>query len=344
MRTNFDKNKFWNKYVLSVLENFVAPYSVLRRIYIQIILLSLAVLINALVFIRYQHLDWVSAIYAGVNVVTTVGLYAPNIYEMPEEEKIILTLTIILAVGLYTSIVQSIISTLISRTTWNDAKARWRGTHMKGHTVIIGNKTEIISAVRRLNRFDVDFIVLTPSKEVADNIEGDKVILGDPKEDSNLISTGIKEARNAIVILDDDMEALLVTLKIQKLNPPLNVIVVIKDPSLIDVFKTAGADLVIPREDIIGRIAASAAISTNIAGLIFPERVGDMIIGMFEVKTRRKIKDLPQGIVPLAIVRNNKIDPYFSRETELEIGDRLIVLGSPSMFPKIKQILEQQEE
>jgi K+ transport systems, NAD-binding component len=335
-----DKGKIWNRIVISILENLVAPYSVFKRIYIQIMLLGVAVLINAIVFVNYQHLDWISAIYAGVNVVTTVGLYSPNIYQMTSTEKIILTLTIILAVGLYTSIIQSIVATLISRVTWNDAKARWRGRHMKGHTILIGNGTEILSAVRRLNRLGVDYIVLTSSKDIANNNRGDAVILGDPKDDNNLISAGVNYAKNAIVIMENDMEALLITLKLQKLNPPLKVIVAIRDYSLTDLFKTAGADLVIPREDIIGRIAASAALSTNIAGLIFPERTGDMIIGIFEVKKAKKISDLPSEVVPLAIIRNNKIDPYFNKDTELKPRDQLIILGSPSTFQKVRELLE----
>jgi voltage-gated potassium channel Kch len=335
-----DKGKIWNRIVIPILENLVAPYSVFKRIYIQIMLLGVAVLINAIVFVNYQHLDWISAIYAGVNVVTTVGLYSPNIYQMTSTEKIILTLTIILAVGLYTSIIQSIVATLISRVTWNDAKARWRGRHMKGHTILIGNGTEILSAVRRLNRLGVDYIVLTSSKDIANNNRGDAVILGDPKDDNNLISAGVNYAKNAIVIMENDMEALLITLKLQKLNPPLKVIVAIRDYSLTDLFKTAGADLVIPREDIIGRIAASAALSTNIAGLIFPERTGDMIIGIFEVKKAKKISDLPSEVVPLAIIRNNKIDPYFNKDTELKPRDQLIILGSPSTFQKVRKLLE----
>ncbi|ACP47468.1 TrkA-N domain protein [Sulfolobus islandicus Y.N.15.51] len=335
-----DKGKIWNRIVIPILENLVAPYSVFKRIYIQIMLLGVAVLINAIVFVNYQHLDWISAIYAGVNVVTTVGLYSPNIYQMTSTEKIILTLTIILAVGLYTSIIQSIVATLISRVTWNDAKARWRGRHMKGHTILIGNGTEILSAVRRLNRLGVDYIVLTSSKDIANNNRGDAVILGDPKDDNNLISAGVNYAKNAIVIMENDMEALLITLKLQKLNPPLKVIVAIRDYSLTDIFKTAGADLVIPREDIIGRIAASAALSINIAGLIFPERTGDMIIGIFEVKKAKKISDLPSEVVPLAIIRNNKIDPYFNKDTELKPRDQLIILGSPSTFQKVRELLE----
>jgi voltage-gated potassium channel Kch len=335
-----DRTRIWNRYLIPLIENFVAPYSVLRKILPQILLLGLAVYINAWVFMVYQHLDFISAIYAGVNVVTTVGLYAPDISQMTDTEKIVLIITIIFAVGLYTSIIQSIVSTVINRSTWQDAKARWRGSHMKGHTVIVGEGEIIASAVRRLERLGIDYIVLTPSKDIANKIRNDRVIIGDPKDDKNLLSAGILEAKNAIVSMQNDMDTLLITLKIQKVNPPLQVISVVKDSNLVDVFKTAGADLVIPNDDIVGRITAAAAISNNVAGVIFHDRSENLIIGLFEIKKEIKIKDLPSGILPLAIIEEDgKLNPYFEKDTLLKKGEKLVVLGDPNLFKKVKEVL-----
>ncbi len=332
--------KLWNNYLIPLIENLIAPYSVLRKILPQITLLGLAVYINAWVFMVYQHLDLVSAIYAGVNVVTTVGLYAPDISQMPDTEKIVLIITIIFAVGLYTSIIQSIVTTVVNRNTWQDAKARWRGSHMKGHTVIIGEGEIITSAVRRLERLGVDYIVLTNSKDVLNKIKSDKVIIGDPKDEKNLLSSGILDAKNAIVSMQNDMDTLLVTLKIQKINPPLQVISVVKDSSMVDVFKTAGADLVIPNDDIVGRIAAAAAISNNVAGVMFQDRSENLIIGVFEIKKEIKISDLPGGVLPLAIIEEDgKLNPYFEKDTRLEKGEKLVVLGDPNLFKKVKEVV-----
>ncbi|NON62662.1 TrkA family potassium uptake protein [Acidianus sp. RZ1] len=336
-----DSKRIWNHFVVPVLENMIAPYSVLRKILLQIILLGIAVYLNALIFIVYQHLDWISAIYAGVNVITTVGLYAPNISQMPSTEKLFLILTIIFAVGLYTSIIQAIVSTVVKRSSWIDAKARWRGTHMKGHTVLIGHGNVIISAVKRMEKLGVDYVVLTHSSELASKISGDKVVLGDPKDDKNLLSAGIKEAKNAIISMGDDMETLVITLKVQKLNPPLQVISVIKDPSLTDVFKTGGADLVIPYDEIVGRITAAAAVSNNVAGIVFPDRSEEnFVLGIVQVRKKAKINELPKDIVPLIIIRGNQLDPYFSRDAELKEGEQLVVLGNPNLFKKIRELLE----
>ncbi|AWR94175.1 potassium channel family protein [Acidianus brierleyi] len=336
-----EKKEIWNKFLLPIMENFAAPYSVLRRIFPQIFLLGLIVYFNSLIFVYFQHLDWISAIYAGINVVTTVGLYAPNINQMPSTEKLFLTVTIIFAVGLYASMVQSIVSTVVKRSTWLDAKARWRGSHMRSHTVVIGKGEVILSSAKRLEKLGVDYVVLTSSKEISDSLKSDRVILGDPTKDKDLLDAGIMEAKNAIICMDDDMNTLLVTLKVQKLNPPLSVIAVVKNENIADEFKTAGADIVIPYEEIVGRITAAAAVSNNVAGLIFSMNKvrEDIVIGVFDIKNKIMIKDLPKEVIPLAIVKDGKINPYFSKDTELEQGESLIILGNPSSFKRVRDIV-----
>ncbi|BFH72862.1 NAD-binding protein [Sulfurisphaera javensis] len=335
-----DRLRFWNKYVIRILEFIAAPYSVLRRIYVQLILLSIVVYIIALVFVYYQGLDWISAIYAAVNVITTVGLYAPNINQMPSQEKLFLTIMILFTVGLFASMAQSLISTILNRNTWIDARARWRGKLMKGHYVLIGNTESILSAVRRLEVLGNDYVVVTSSKKLYEELKSDKVIFGDPQDENNLIAAGIQNANSAIIAMDDDSQTLLITLKVQKLNPPLTIVTMVKDSSLIDVFKTAGADIVIPYEDFMGRIMASAAISKNFAGIVYPSAEGDYSIGIFKVQKSIKLNQLPQGVIPIAILHNGKLDPYFTQETEVKPGEILFVLGDPSKFKDVSKIVE----
>ncbi len=332
-------DEVWNKVFVPVLETLMAPYSVLRKVLPQVFLLGVAVYINALVFMTFQHLDVLSAIYAGVNVVTTVGLYSPPLAQMPSTEKIVLILTIVFAVGLYTSIIQSLVSTVIRRDSWSDARARWRGSHMRGHTVLIGEGEILEGAIKRLERYGVDYVVLTQDKN---RFHGDRIITGNPKNEKDLISAGITEAKNAIIAMSNDMDALLVTLKIQKLNAPLHVTCIVRDSSLVEEFRTAGADMVITEEDVLGRISASIALSNNVSGLIFSTRIReDIVIGFFQVKRDRIIRDLPDGVIPLAIVREEgKLDPFFSKDTPLKMGEGLVVIGNPSLFKKVKEILE----
>ncbi len=334
------KEKVWNKFVIPLVETFAAPYSVIRKIYPQLTILSVVVYSISLIFVYYQRLDWVSAVYAAINVITTVGLYAPNINEMPSQEKLLLTITIIFSVGLFASMAQTLISTLLNRNNWIDARARWRGRLMKGHVVVLGNSKSVISAVKKLEELGREFIVVTNNKEIYDQLRNDKVILGDPKEDQNILTAGIMGEESAIIAMDDDAETLLVTLKVQKLNPPLTVVTVVNDSSMVDVMKTAGADIVIPFEEVVGRMMASASVSKQLAGLIFSNRDRDFAIAIFRAKTNFKLGDLPEGVIPIAILREGRLDPYFSKETEVKAGETLFVLGDPSKFRGISSLLE----
>lgn len=173
------------------------------------------------------------------------------------------------------------------------------GSHLKDHIVLIGTGRVIVSAARRLERLGKEYIVLTSSKEVLEQLKGDRVILGNPEDDKDLMSAGIPSASSAVIAMEDDTKTLLVTLKVQKINPPLNTICVVKQDSLIDVFRTAGADEVIPYEDIIGRITAAASIARNVGGVIFTmDRKADMVVGFFDIKKRLRFRPFPAMSCP----------------------------------------------
>ncbi|MGC9104981.1 MAG: potassium channel family protein [Thermoprotei archaeon] len=334
-----DYARLWNRYVLKFLEIFVAPYSVLRKVFPQLVMLSAIVFAIAWVFVVYQRLDWISAIYASVGMVTTIGLYTPDINQMPPDEKLILTVLLVSTIGLFGSLLQSTVHVVVDRASWTDARARWRGSHMRNHVLVIGDSPSVVYAVEKLKQLDRDYVVLTPSQELSKDLANSSVILGDPKEEKNLLSAGVMEASTAIVAMNNDSDTLLVTLKVQKLNPQLLTVSVVKDSGLIDVMRTAGADVVIPSDDIIGRIMAVSAVSKGLAGILYSPRERDYSIAYFDVKKEIKLSQLPEGVIPIAIVRGKELDPYFSRETAVKPGEGLFVLGDPSKFKEVEKML-----
>ena len=67
---------------------------------------------GAAIFWHYQGLDWLTALLGSVSTVTTIGLYAPNIVSMPQTEKILLIIVIIVSVGSAASLVQALVSSI----------------------------------------------------------------------------------------------------------------------------------------------------------------------------------------------------------------------------------------
>lgn len=92
-----------------------------------------------------------------------------------------------------------------------------------------------------------------------------------------------------------------------------------------------------------GRIMASAAVSGNVGGyMLDASGLGEMSIGVFYVERGSKmdgspLSKVPEGVIPILIVRDGKLNPYFTKETEVRAGDTLVVLGDPKNFPRVKE-------
>jgi hypothetical protein len=121
-----------SKLLLEVLEVLSAPYSVLSRLMPQMAALTIIIAITAYVFMYFQHIDLVSAVYASVGLVTTIGLYTPPLSVMPGSEKLFLTVLVLASVATYTTIVMNIVSTVTKRTVWIDARAQVEGLTREG--------------------------------------------------------------------------------------------------------------------------------------------------------------------------------------------------------------------
>ena len=76
------------------------PFSILRHIGIQLLLLIFMFGFGTAVFSYYQHLGLLTAFVAAVSTITTIGIYAPNIVGMAPLELVLLAVMFIVSVGL----------------------------------------------------------------------------------------------------------------------------------------------------------------------------------------------------------------------------------------------------
>ncbi|MEM4075392.1 MAG: potassium transporter TrkA, partial [Metallosphaera sp.] len=59
-----------------------------------------------------------------------------------------------------------------------------------------------------------------------------------------------------------------------------------------------------------------------------------------DVKKSAKLSDLPNDVIPIIVVEDGKLNPYFSKNTVLRPGQTLILLGNPDRFKDITRLLE----
>lgn len=73
---------------------------------------------------------------------------------------------------------------------------------------------------------------------------------------------------------------------------------------------------------------------------IFPQLIL-LGLGIFNVKKFAKISELPKGAIPLIVVKEDgKLDPFFEKDYELKVGEKIIILADPKIFGRIKEMLE----
>ena len=336
-----------NRHLMSILEVLAAPYSVLYRVLPQVVALGILIYISSYIYISYQHLDPISALYAGVSLVTTIGAYAPSLGEMSSAEKLVLTVVMVASVSAYASAAVTIINTVSNRQTWRDARARWRGSHVKGHVLIVGDKPDIVHATSKLESMRDEYMVLTGKGEMMGQVPASRVIIGDPLDEGELRAAGADAARVIIVMMSGDDDALAALLRIRRVNPGVRVLVEINDDGMRDVFEAAGAELVVSPHRLAGRVLASVAVSGNIGGFMLETKgFGELSIGFFRVAAGsrlegRPISELPKGLIPLLVGRGNEPPtPYFTRDYVLQAGTLLVVMGDPALFAGLRDLLE----
>ncbi|MGB9733096.1 MAG: potassium channel family protein [Conexivisphaera sp.] len=336
-----------NRRLLSLMEVLAAPYSVFRRVLPQVSVLGILIYISAYIYLVYQHLDVISAIYAAVSLVTTIGAYAPSIEEMSAAEKMILTVVMIAAVSVYASAAVTIINTVSNRQTWRDARARWRGSHVMNHSLIVGDKPDVMHAASKLESMREEYVVLTNNSQMLGPLPASRVIIGGPLDERELKAAGADAARVIMIMMSGDDDALAVLLRTRRLNPSARVLVEINDDSMRDVFEAAGAELVVSPHRLAGRVLASVAVSGNIGGFMLETKgLGELSIGFFRVAKGsrlegRPISDLPKGLIPLLVGRGNEPPtPYFTRDYILQAETLLVVMGDPKLFAGLRELLE----
>ncbi len=340
--------KVRSRRLLRLLETLVAPYSVVSRILPQLVAIVIVVVVAAFVFMKYQGLDVVSALYAAVGLVTTIGLYTPPIQVMPAVEKALLTVIVASSVAIYTTLIGGIIRTLTDRSVWVDARARWRASHMRGHVVLLG---DLIEAAQELEGLGFEYVVVTKDQSIASRLGQGRVILGDPTSRSDLQAAGIDGASAIIISLENDLENLVALIRVKELNPKARVVVLAHHDDLQDVFRSAGASSVIRFKRLLGRALVGLALSGNVGGVLLESteassralRKHGYGVGFFVVKEGSKcdgapLGQLPEGVTPILVERGGSFTPYFSKDFRLRAGDGLVVIGDPRIFQELRDM------
>lgn len=330
-------------------EVFYRPIVFVRLVYRQLVVLLLMFVWGALIFVYFEQLPFLDALLASVSTITTIGLYVPNggnFLSLNRTEAGLLIVMIIVSVGAGASIVQNMVSSVVSGELAKGEAEKRLISKLSGHIIVYGFTHMGRYVADKLDEIGFDYVVITKNPEVYHellNKDAYAILEHELQPIEALKSAGIEKAGMVIVSHLNDPDNLLFILSARKLRPDVKIVTVVHDSSLIDMAKNAGADVVIPSSVTVGHLLALSAVTKDLVGVVFSEKIGTKEIAEFSIfkssplidKGLQEVGALAAiiGVIRGGIVVQNIFTPGFT----LKEGDTLLVLGDPSNLQKLEE-------
>jgi voltage-gated potassium channel len=321
----------------------------LKVVYRQLVVLLAMFVWGALIFVHFEQLPFLDALLASVSTITTIGLYVPNggnFLSLNRTEAGLLIVMIIVSVGAGASIVQDMVSSVVSGELAKGEAEKHLISKLSGHIIVYGFTHMGRYVTDKLDEIGFDYVVITKNPEVYHellNKDAYATLEHELQPIEALKSAGIEKAGMVIVSHLNDPDNLLFILSARKLRPDIKIVTVIHDSSLIDMAKNAGADVVIPSAVTVGHLLALSAVTKDLVGVVFSEKIGTKEIAEFSIfKSSPLIDKGLQEVGALAaiigVIRDgNVVQNIFTPGFTLKEGDTLLVLGDPSNLQKLEE-------
>ena len=333
-------------------EALYGPIVLVRAVYRQLIVLCTMFIFGALIFGMFEHLPALDAMLASVSTITTIGLYVPNggnFLTLNRTEATLLILMIVVSVGAGASIVQSTVNSVVNGDMAKGEADKRLIARLKNHVVIYGYTHMGRYVADKLEELGLDYVVISRNPAVYQELINKDifaVIEHETQPIEALTAAGVEKASMIIVSHTDDSDNMLFVLSARKMRPDIRIVTVIHDSNLVGMAKNAGADVVIPASVTVGHLLALSAVTKDIVGVVFSEKIGTKELAEFSIFKSspligKGLAEVAKLAVVVGVIRKEQVIQHvFDPNFRLEEGDTLLVLGDPSKL----QVLEKEAE
>jgi voltage-gated potassium channel len=320
------------------------PYLLLRRIWVQLLLIAVMFFFGAAIFRHYQGLDLLTALLGSVSTVTTIGLYAPNIVSMTNTEKIFLIIVIIVSVGSAASLVQALVTSITRKEFFMQQLDEIKVSAMSDHIIVMGYSFLGKYVAEKLKDMGVEYVVVTRDDEqtqIARSRGITAISAPVARSFDSLRKAGVERANSIVTTYDDDGDNMLTVMVAKQINPKIRIVTIVNERELSEGAKVAHADVVIAPSDIIGHILAAATASNEIVGAFLPGRLGGQSIAEFEIhKSGLKSGNLEKVAPVLLINREGELFSSGGKDFPLEKGDKVYLLADNRLIKKLRVLVQ----
>lgn len=213
---------------------------------------------------------------------------------------------------------------------------------MKNHTIVCGYGYHGRKIVAALEKAGIPHVIIDLKAEE----ERENLIRGDAKDEDVLLRAGIREAREVLIAVSNDVDTVFIAMLSRHLNP--NIRIVAKADRLASMKKIylAGANKVISPYVIGGRLLARAVARPLVAEFFQRVTIAEDLevaqigVGDDSKLAGRMIKDMDlasRGLAILAVYRAGELIPNPPAEFRVEAGDHLIILGGSDEIMRLRR-------
>ncbi len=328
--------------------------SAARRLLWGVYILATITIAGVIGYVVIEDWSFVDALYMTIITITTVG-YA-EVHPLTTGGRIFSIFLIIGGVSGALYALSGIASYIIEGhlgTTLGRRRMEKTITKLKKHFILCGYGRVGQEIARIFTEEGVSFVVIDKNQEIIASIEknGNLYVLGDATSDDVLKEAGIERARGLVVALGNDADSVYITLSARGLCPNLFIEARASSSMAGAKLEKAGANRIIAPYNLGARRMAELALRPAVVDFIdtvIRSRGRDLQMENITVRDDSTLAGLTVGetrhrtkAAILTISRKSgKLLVNPSIEEPIEVGDRLITLGTKQQLAALEEICE----
>lgn len=294
------------------------------------------------------------AIYMTVITLSTVGYR--EVGHLSPTGRVATILFIIAGLLLVVGVVRGMTELVVSEElldVWGQRRRQKALKKMKEHYIVCGFGRMGSEIISRLQSDGLQVLVIEERPEAEADLQRQQIpyLIADATSDETLMRAGIEKARGLIAVLPRDEDNLFITLSARQLNPSLNIVVRCSTEATREKFMRAGATRVVSPYATGARHMAAAAVRPSVADFLeMVTAVEGRDVELEEVMIREgsplaglTLREAAvQSRCGAAVVAIHGPDGRFradlSLDNTLQVGDTLIVMGTPEQLDKLQSV------
>lgn len=308
-------------------------------------------------YIVIEGYSLLNAFYMTSITLGTVGF--SEVVPLSDSGKIFTSILIFTGISVYIYCISTLTSLIVEgelKNYFKDVKKSRMIGKLKDHYIIVGYGKTGERLVENFKTADIPVVVIEKDIDAIKRLQDryptpPLYILGDATEDAVLENAGISRAKCLIPVLSDDSANLFVTMSSKLLNPTIKIVTRLNDKANYAKLKKVGANKILSSFDVTADRIYSTAVESNI--LSFQDMVDsykntkDLNFARITISEKCEFQscelmraEIPKkiGLIIIGVERNGELLLNPMASTEIQLGDKLLVMGNMEQIKTLESI------